>query len=106
MKNQAACMDKWWWLNRLDIRWSREEVFARSQLAGVAGVVFVLLEIPQFVFLPTRWNTIPVTLIAVIPTVFASVFAARPICTELWPDLIKAGDEKAAERLANKKSAE
>ena len=26
---------------------------------------------------------------------------ARPICTELWPEVIRGGDEKAAERIAN-----
>jgi hypothetical protein len=45
-------------------------------------------------------------MIAVIPTVFASVLSARPICTELWPDLLRAGEEKAAERMAKEDARE
>jgi hypothetical protein len=51
-------VDKWWWLNSFDPRWSREEVFARSQLALAALTVFVLLEIPQFIFFPKSWNPV------------------------------------------------
>jgi hypothetical protein len=94
-------MDKWWWLNWLDVTWSREEILARSQLGGVAGVVFLLLEIPQFILLPRSWNTMPVAVMLAIPTVLLSVLAARPICAELWPELIKAGDEMATKRMAN-----
>jgi hypothetical protein len=43
-------------------------------------------------------------MLAVVPIVFASVLAARPIATELWPEIIRAGDEKAAERIANEET--
>jgi hypothetical protein len=93
-------MDKWWWFAPFDSRWSREEVDARGQLGGPAGVVFTLLMIPQFMFLPKQWNTSIVALMTVIPTFVASLIAARPICNSLWPDIISRGDKKAAERAA------
>jgi hypothetical protein len=97
-------VDKWWWLSSFDPRWSREEVFARSQFGLAALTVFVLLEIPEFIFFPKSWNTVWGAMLAVVPIVFASVLAARPIATELWPEIIRAGDEKAAERIANEET--
>jgi hypothetical protein len=91
-------MDKWWWLTSFNPRWSREEVYARAQMGGAASLVFLLLEVPIFVFLPRHLNTPLVAILLVIPALFASVFAARPICEHLWPDLIKAGDERSAQR--------
>ncbi len=96
-------MDKWWWLTSFDSRWSREEVYARSQMGGAACVVFLFFEIPVLAFLPRHLNTPLVATLLVIPALFTSVLAARPICERLWPDLIKSGDEKNVQR-ANKEN--
>jgi hypothetical protein len=93
-------VNKWWWLDWPSWRWSRQEQAAVSQLGLTAAVVFLLLMIPQFALLPKSWNTPIVALITVLPTALLSCLASRFICGELWPDLMRAGDEKAAERLA------
>jgi hypothetical protein len=93
-------MNKWWWFAPFDSRWSREEVDARAQLAGAAGVVFVFLVVPVLIFLPKQWNTTLGALVTVGPVIVVSLLAARPICNRLWPDLINRGDSKTAERLA------
>jgi hypothetical protein len=100
-------MTKWRWLDWPPYRWSRPEQDAVSQLGLTAGTVFVLLTIPQFVFLRTPiWNSGFVALLTTVLTVIGSLLVARPICNALWPDLIRAGDENAAERLAREDNQE
>jgi hypothetical protein len=93
-------MNKWWWFAPFDGRWSREEVEARAQLGGTAGIVFVFMVVPVLIILPKQWNTTVGALITVGPLIVLSLLAARPICTRFWPDLILRGDRKAAERSA------
>jgi hypothetical protein len=91
-------MNKWWWFAPFDARWSKDEIDARGQLGGAAGVVFLCLAVPLNVFLPNQMHTAPVALGALIPAFAMSLLAARPVCNVFWPDVIRRGDVKAAER--------
>jgi ABC-type glycerol-3-phosphate transport system permease component len=100
-------MDKWWWLDWPPWRWSREEQNAVSQLGLAAGGVFILLSIPQLLFLGGAvWNSTLIALVTTVVTLVVSLFLARPICNTFWPEVIRAGDEKAAARLAAQESNE
>lgn len=94
-------MGKWWWLDWPPYHWSRAEQDAVSQLGLATGAVFLLLIVPQFMFLrPAIGNSGAAALFMTIPTLIVSLLLARPISTAFWPKVIQAGDEKAAERLA------
>jgi hypothetical protein len=94
-------MDKWWWLNWPPWRWSREEQNAVSQLGLTAAAVFVALSLPQLLFLRgPLWNSTLVALITTVATLFISLLSARPLCNAFCPEALRAGDEKAAERMS------
>jgi hypothetical protein len=94
-------MGKWWWIDISASSLSREEQDAMSQLSLTAAGLFLFFTVPQFIFLPTYFQHDAVlALLLGVPTLLLSLFLARPICTALWPNVIKAGDKKAAARLA------
>jgi hypothetical protein len=95
---------KWWWVSFLPFDLSIEERRAGARLLLTTLFVFILLcgvEVPLLMWIGVEQHIVPIvgTFTALAP----AFCAARPICSQIWPEVIRKGDDKAAIRLAARK---
>lgn len=66
---------------------------------GTTTVIFVLLSLPQWCIFPELDVDPQTEVVSIFLTVAVAGLAARPIGERLWPELLRKGDAKAAQRL-------
>ena len=92
---------KWRWLGYFGVQsWTVEErrariVLAMTWLVSFLAAMFVVSTALDWLGLEVHWGAF---ISAVLSVVFG-FFAARPIATELYRDLLRRADENARERL-------
>jgi hypothetical protein len=89
---------KWWWLDRRSLfsaPLSSEERTARWTL------LLVMFAIACPIMFGSKIIAVPLGVDERLWAWFGfvvGIFASRPVCTLIWPDRIRAGDENAAKR--------
>lgn len=99
-------MNRYWWLEALPVGWTWEEGRAGMALYFAVLVVFVAFAVPivklaKMFGMPTELGIFLLGL-----SLFPAFLLARPIMAFVRPDVLKAGDEANAKRMAARKNVD
>ncbi len=96
-----------WWFNRLDVNLSPQERRAKMGIGVLSiPVCFLLFTIEIIVLHRFGLNEHTIAFASFVFSVFPSALIARLIYGKVWPNFMKAADEKAEERLSGRRSNE
>lgn len=91
---------KWWWLAPPGaIWWSPEERRVRLALGCITTFFFLLIWLPEWWLMAKLGLDPQFAVVGLALAVTVGLLAARPIGERLWPEVLRKGDAKAAQRL-------